>query len=306
MTPQIPLSEVQTLWLKELGISMLWGQALTPYVPDTDQGTSQSSSPQAMPESEASSADHSDQAVSLIKRSSPEGKTKSGRVSREQEQALQTIYQGLQKNRQRRTSLATISVPVVQANNWLDLASEIRHQYKQWQWVSDEKEVLIGQMGKPSPDLLIIEEMPGVDDYVEGTVFSGETGVLLANILAPLGIAKEDVAITSLLKIHLRDETVSSQYEQALPYLQAQIALLKPKCIWLLGARAAQPFLKQENGSMDILRGQEWFYPLAEKLQIPVVVSHHPSLLLINQGLKADIWDDLQKIKLYLNDVAEN
>ncbi len=161
---------------------------------------------------------------------------------------------------------------------------------------------MIGQEGKSPLDLLIIEEMPGADDYVEGTVFSGETGVLLANILAPLGMSKEDVAITSLLKIHLRDETLPSQYEQALPYLQAQIALLKPKCIWLLGARAAQPFLKQENGSMDVLRGQEWFYPLSDDIQIPVVVSHHPSLLLIHQGLKADMWEDVQKINAYLSE----
>ncbi len=301
MTPQIPLSEVQTLWLKELGISMLWGQALVPYEPETVQSASEPSS-QIVQEDGASSSKNN--AVALIKRSSPEGKTKAGRVSREQEQAIQEIYQGFQKqrNRQRRVQSEVTSIPVVHAQNWTDLEIEIRHQYKQWQWVNDEKEVLIGQEGKSPLDLLIIEEMPGADDYVEGTVFSGETGVLLANILAPLGMSKEDVAITSLLKIHLRDETLPSQYEQALPYLQAQIALLKPKCIWLLGARAAQPFLKQENGSMDVLRGQEWFYPLSDDIQIPVVVSHHPSLLLIHQGLKADMWEDLQKINAYLSE----
>ncbi len=301
MTPQIPLSEVQTLWLKELGISMLWGQALVPYEPETVQSASEPSS-QIVQEDGASSSKNN--AVALIKRSSPEGKTKAGRVSREQEQAIQEIYQGFQKqrNRQRRAQSEVTSIPVVHAQNWIDLEIEIRHQYKQWQWVNDEKEVLIGQEGKSPLDLLIIEEMPGADDYVEGTVFSGETGVLLANILAPLGMSKEDVAITSLLKIHLRDETLPSQYEQALPYLQAQIALLKPKCIWLLGARAAQPFLKQENGSMDVLRGQERFYPLSDDIQIPVVVSHHPSLLLIHQGLKADMWEDVQKINAYLSE----
>lgn len=301
MTPQIPLSEVQTLWLKELGISILWGQALVPYEPEIAQSVSEPSS-QIVQEDSASSSNNN--AVALIKRSSPEGKTKAGRVSREQEQAIQEIYQGFQKqrNRQRRAQSEVTSIPVVHAQNWIDLEIEIRHQYKQWQWVNDEKEVLIGQEGKSPLDLLIIEEMPGADDYVEGTVFSGETGVLLANILAPLGMSKEDVAITSLLKIHLRDETLPSQYEQALPYLQAQIALLKPKCIWLLGARAAQPFLKQENGSMDVLRGQEWFYPLSDDIQIPVVVSHHPSLLLIHQGLKADMWEDVQKINAYLSE----
>lgn len=304
MTPQVPLSEVQTLWLKELGISMLWGKSLVPYEPETVLSVSEPSS-QIVQENRTLS---SNEAVPLIKRSSPEGKTKAGRVSREQEQAIQEIYQGFQKqrNRHRRAQFEATSIPVVHAQNWGDLEIEIRRQYKQWQWVSDEKEVLIGQEGKSPLSLLIIEEMPGADDYIEGAVFSGETGVLLANILAPLGIAKDDVAITSLLKVHHRDETLSNQYEQALPYLQAQIALLKPKCIWLLGARAAQPFLKQDNGSMDALRGQEWFYPLGENIQIPVVVSHHPSLLLIHQGLKADIWEDLQKINAYLSTATED
>lgn len=287
-TPQIPLTEVQTLWLKELGISMLWGQALAPCRPVEESsltdGISQSTttSPVVIAPAEEPTG------IALIKRSSPEGKTKSGRVSREQKQV------NVQHHRPMKPQ-----IPTVQAQTWTELESEIRAQYLQWQWVSDDKEVLIGQTGKPQPDLLIIEEMPGADDYVEGMVFSGDTGVLLANMLAPLGIAREDVAITSLLKAHMRDETSPEQYVQCLPYLQAQIQMLKPKCIWLLGARAAQPFLK-EGGSMDTLRAQEWFYPLTETDKIPVIVSHHPSLLLINQTLKADIWEDLQKIALKL------
>ncbi len=138
MTPQIPLSEVQTLWLKELGISMLWGQALAPYEPETVQSASEPSF-QVVQEDSTSSSNNN--AVALIKRSSPEGKTKAGRVSREQEQAIQEIYQGFQKqrNRQRRAQSEVTSIPVVHAQNWTDLEIEIRHQYKQWQWVNDEK-----------------------------------------------------------------------------------------------------------------------------------------------------------------------
>lgn len=303
-TPKIPLSEVQTLWLKELGVAMLWGQALAPYSPEQDEGANSSSAETTPAEAVISNTatPNNEAGITLIKRSSPEGKTKSGRVSREQEQAIQEIHQNFQKqasaNRQRQ--LKSQAIPTVQAQTWSALESEIRHQYLQWQWVSDEKEVLIGQPGKANPALLIIEEMPGADDYVEGTVFSGDTGVLLANMLAPLGLRKEDVAMTSLLKAHMREETLPEQYVQSLPYLQAQIQMLKPACIWLLGARAAQPFLKQEGGNMDMLRSQEWFYPLTETERIPVVVSHHPSLLLLNQTLKADIWEDLQKIASYL------
>ncbi|NOL50188.1 uracil-DNA glycosylase [Pelistega europaea] len=342
----LSLSSVQVLWLKELGVTMLWGRELqenkeepvaseaqvnldaatsqqttvtTPLgaIPSSTLATSTAISAEVVSSEKMTPAavapnqtvapsgvsSVSDSEVSLIKRGSPEGRVKAGRpVSQEQARAIQTIQKGfeqLSRQSYRTSSPAQPgAMPTVQVNSWDELVQSVCHQYLQWGWVQDEREVLVGQEGKKPLDILIIEEMPGAEDALEGQVFAGASGKLLANMLAPLGVAKNDVAITSLFKFHARDENIPVSY--AIPYLQAQIQLLQPKCIWLLGTRAAQSFLQQDNSTMDGLRMQEWFYPLNETQKIPVIVSHHPSLLLINPSLKADIWTDLQKILPYI------
>lgn len=278
--PDLPLSTLQTLWLKELGVTMLWGHEL-----------------QATAIQVATSPE-----VTLIKRSSPEGRTKSGRATQEQMRAMQSIQKGFEQQahhaRVSTSAQLSSSLPIVQAGTWEALTQEIQQQYLQWGWVKDPNEILVGQAGKIPSDILIIEEMPGADDALEGQVFAGASGQLLSNMLAPLGLCKEEVGITSLFKFHARDKNISIQH--AIPFLQVQIQLLQPKCIWLLGARVAQSFLAQESCTIDSLRTQEWFYPLSDTQKIPVIVSHHPSLVLVNAMLKADIWADLQRLAVYI------
>lgn len=306
--PELSLTQLQTLWLNELGVGMLWGSPLK---------ASSSSHPQSgvlvteattsdvtvvMPEvgvvAEEAEAirglvptdvvvSGSAPEISLIKRSSPEGKTKSGRINK----ALQELHQELRQQSAPKVR-QSLAIPVVQARTWEELEVEIKQQYLAWSWVQSEHEVLMGQLGKSPADLFIIEEMPGINDFLEGEEFAGDCGVLLAHILASIGLSKAQVAISSVLKFHAR-EAVSMSY--ALPYLQAQIQMLRPKCLLFLGARAAQSVLQQQH-SMDSLRTQIWQYPLNDTESIPAVVSHHPSLLLINGALKAETWADLQKI----------
>lgn len=306
--PELSLTQLQTLWLNELGVNMLWGSPFKASVPASTSPTIEAvTTPQVAsvhaeseenittthPEqtsavSQGGSISSGAQEVGLIKRSSPEGKTKSGRINK----ALQALHQELQ---QQSTPKARklLAMPEVSATTWEALKDEIQQQYLAWSWVQSASEILMGQQGKPQPDLFIIEEMPSVNDALEGQEFSGDCGVLLGNILACLGLSIEEVAISSVFKFHAREEIAAVQY--ALPYLQAQIQLLQPKCLLFLGARAAQPVLRQDN-PMDYLRSQIWQYPLSETQSIPAIVSHHPSLLLINGALKADTWDDLQKI----------
>lgn len=311
MSQQVALSEVQTLWLKELGVGMLWGRELQagqqeqlPIVQDTPLAkTALPVSTHDVWQNSVNQQDAEQQSVGLIKRASPEGRVKKGRVSHEQVSAIQTIQKGFDqlarqtRRAQQNATIHTHPLPCVQANTWQELEEEIKQQYLQWGWVQDANEILVGQEGASPLNILVIEEMPGADDVLEGVPFTGNSGQLLANMLAPLGISKEDIAITSLLKFHARDENIPVEY--AIPFLQKQIQLLQPKIIWLLGTRAAQSFLKKEDSAMDVLRAQEWSYPLTETQSIPVIVSHHPSLMLVDSALKADIWDDLLRLSTY-------
>ena len=71
------------------------------------------------------------------------------------------------------------------------------------------------------------------------------------------------------------------------PWLERQIALLKPKVIVLLGKAAVHSVL-HDDGSLGSLRGRRFEYQ-----GIPVVVTYHPAYLLRNLPEKAKAWEDL-------------
>lgn len=71
------------------------------------------------------------------------------------------------------------------------------------------------------------------------------------------------------------------------PYLERQIALLKPKIIVLLGKAAVHAVL-HEDKSLGVMRGHRFEYA-----GIPVVVTYHPAYLLRNLPDKAKAWEDL-------------
>ena len=82
------------------------------------------------------------------------------------------------------------------------------------------------------------------------------------------------------------------------PYLERQIALLKPKIIVLLGKAAVHAVLGEDK-SLASLRGQPFEYG-----GVPVVVTYHPAYLLRNLPEKAKAWEDLLFARRILRQAA--
>lgn len=82
------------------------------------------------------------------------------------------------------------------------------------------------------------------------------------------------------------------------PYLERQIALLKPKVIVLLGKAAVFSVLNEDK-TLASMRGQRFEYA-----GIPVVVTYHPAYLLRNLPDKAKAWEDLLLARRLLGDQA--
>ena len=90
-----------------------------------------------------------------------------------------------------------------------------------------------------------------------------------------------------------RDQLVAFQAEEDAccdPYLQQQIALLKPKLILAVGRIAAQNLLKTD-APLTRLRGRVHHYCEA---QTPLIITYHPAYLLRSPGDKRKAWEDLQ------------
>jgi len=154
--------------------------------------------------------------------------------------------------------------------------------------------------GKPTARLLLVGEAPGRDEDLQGLPFVGRAGQLLNKMLAAINLAREDVYICNVLKCRPPDNRtpMPDEVERCSPYLEQQIALVKPVLIGALGLSAAQALLKTK-ASMASMRGRRFEYR-----GIPLIATYHPAALLRNPGLKRDAWVDLQAIRDFLRDAG--
>lgn len=145
-------------------------------------------------------------------------------------------------------------------------------------------------VGDRQADWLFVGEGPGAEEDERGEPFVGQAGRLLDNMLASIGLARgNDVYIGNAVKCRPPNNRTPETDELAacFPYLERQIALIKPRLIVALGRPAAQALLNQEV-RIAAARGK-----LFEFRGIPVVVTYHPAYLLRNLSDKAKAWEDL-------------
>ncbi len=147
-------------------------------------------------------------------------------------------------------------------------------------------------VGNPHADWLIVGEAPGAEEDRKGEPFVGRAGQLLNSMLRAIGLAREQVYIANVLKCRPpgnRDPNLSEAAE-CLPYLERQIALLKPKIMLAVGRIAAQNLLRTDK-TLGALRQQVHQFGLS---QVPLVVTYHPAYLLRTPTEKRKAWEDLK------------
>jgi uracil-DNA glycosylase len=147
-------------------------------------------------------------------------------------------------------------------------------------------------VGNLQAEWLVVGEAPGAEEDRAGEPFVGRAGQLLNSMLRAIGLAREDVYIANLLKCrppHNRDPLAIETVE-CLPFLEQQIALLKPKIMLTVGRIAAQKLLRTD-ASLGRLRQKVHTFGAA---RVPLVVTYHPAYLLRTPTDKRKAWEDLQ------------
>ena len=145
-------------------------------------------------------------------------------------------------------------------------------------------------VGDRQADWLFVGEGPGAEEDERGEPFVGQAGRLLDAMLASIDLKRgEDVYIANAVKCRPPNNRTPEAAELAtcFPYLQRQIALIRPRLIIALGRPAAQALLNEEV-RIAASRGK-----LFSHNDIPVVVTYHPAYLLRNLQDKAKAWEDL-------------
>jgi DNA polymerase len=145
-------------------------------------------------------------------------------------------------------------------------------------------------VGDTHAEWLFVGEAPGSEEDARGEPFVGQAGRLLDNMLAALGLGRGDrVYIANVLKCRPPGNRPPEPLEvdACLPYLDRQIALIRPRLIVALGKSAATALL-QVDATIASLRGRVHRYR-----DLPLVVTYHPAYLLRNLADKAKAWEDL-------------
>jgi DNA polymerase len=155
----------------------------------------------------------------------------------------------------------------------------------------------------PQVDWLIVGETPGEEEDRQGEPFVGQAGKLLDNMLGAMKLSRTGertpegggVYIANVLKCRPPGNRNPKPEEvaQCLPYLERQVALLKPKMILAMGRFAVQALLRDSEPEVETtplgkLRGRVHQYQT-----VPVVVTYHPAYVLRNLPEKAKVWADL-------------
>lgn len=142
---------------------------------------------------------------------------------------------------------------------------------------------------------MIVGEAPGEQEDLQGEPFVGQAGKLLDNMLRALGLgrgegpAAEQVYIANTLKCRppRNRNPEPAELARCEPYLDRQIALVKPRIILAMGRFAVQSLLRSSE-PIGRLRGR-----VHEYQGVPLIVTYHPAYLLRNLVDKARAWEDL-------------
>jgi uracil-DNA glycosylase len=144
--------------------------------------------------------------------------------------------------------------------------------------------------GSKTADWMVIGEAPGQHEDEQGKPFVGKAGQLLTEMLRAVGLERDDVFITNILKCRPpgNRDPKPDEAESCGGYLRRQRELINPKIILAVGRISAQTLLKTD-APIGKLRGK-----VHDLDGIPLVVVYHPAYLLRSLLEKRKAWQDLQ------------
>jgi len=173
-------------------------------------------------------------------------------------------------------------------DNWNELQAEVANCTK-CTLCKTRTQTVFGA-GNKQADWMLVGEAPGQHEDEQGLPFVGNAGLLLTEMLRAIGLTREEVFITNILKCRPPNnrDPHADEVESCNEYLQRQQKLIRPKIILAIGRIAAQTLLKTDE-PLARLRGKVHTFN-----NTPVVVVYHPAYLLRSLPEKRKAWLDLQ------------
>jgi DNA polymerase len=152
---------------------------------------------------------------------------------------------------------------------------------------------------------MLVGEAPGADEDAQGLPFVGQSGQLLNNIIASIGLDRTNAYISNIIPWRPPGNRppTTQEISMCLPFIQKHIAIVKPRVLVFVGGVSAKSLLNSTEGIMK-LRGQWFDYKTLHGDTVKALATFHPAYLLRSPGQKALVWHDMLMIQEYLNNIA--
>ncbi len=151
--------------------------------------------------------------------------------------------------------------------------------------------------GNPKARIVFVGEAPGYYEDQQGKPFVGAAGKLLTELLASVGLKREEIFIANVLKCRPPEnrDPKPEEIETCMPHLWKQLDLIRPKVVCTLGNFATQTLLGRKVGISKV-RGQHF-----QVRNFFVFPMYHPAASLHQGGLTEALREDFRNLRDFLN-----
>jgi len=165
-----------------------------------------------------------------------------------------------------------------------------------------ERTTVVHTEGDRKARLMFVGEAPGADEDIQARPFVGRAGQLLTKIIEAIGLKREEVLIGNVNRCRPPGNRPPTPEEASMckPFLLREIAIVQPEVIVVLGNTATKNLLDTREG-ITKLRGN-----FQEYKGIKVMPTFHPAYLLRDPSKKRETWEDLKKVRDYLDSTAQH
>ena len=166
--------------------------------------------------------------------------------------------------------------------------------------LADTRKNVVFGVGSTEAEVLFIGEGPGANEDEQGLPFVGAAGRLLDDMLAMIGLTRESVYITNIVKCRppQNRDPLNVEQDACIGWLRRQTALLRPKIIICLGRIAAKVIIK-EDFRITSEHGQ-WF----QRNGVQMTAIYHPSALLRDVSKRPETFVDLKSIQAKVRELC--
>lgn len=168
--------------------------------------------------------------------------------------------------------------------------------------LADTRKNVVFGVGSTEAEVMFIGEGPGANEDEQGLPFVGAAGQLLDDMLEMIGLTRESVYITNIVKCRppRNRDPLNTEKDACIGYLRRQVALMRPKIIVCLGRIAAMELIKpdfkisQEHGQF------------VEKSGVLMTALYHPAALLRDGTKKPETFVDLKALQAKIREVCQH